>query len=161
MLKFDWNILWTIINLVIFFLLMRKFLIKPIKVTIDKRQELIDKQFKDADETQKQADALKAQYKDELEGVEEEKKKILVDARANAKREYSKIVDRAQDDADRIKSDAKRAADFETEKARRAVKEEIAALAMETAEKVVGESASSQIDSDLYDKFLNESSDEE
>lgn len=160
MLKFDWNILWTFIDLIIFFVLMRAFLFKPIKKTLDKRKELIDKQFKDADETQKQADELKAQYQNELESVEDEKKQILVDARANAKNEYNKIVDRAQTDADRIKSDAKKTADFEIEKARRAVKEEIAALAMDTAEKVIGESASAQIDSELYDKFLNESSDE-
>lgn len=155
MLKFDWNILWTFINLIIFFVLMKVFLFKPIKKTLDKRKELIDKQFKDADDAQKQADELKAQYQSELEDVEQEKKQILVDARADAKKEYNKIIDRAQGDADRIKSDARAAAEFETLKARRAVKEELAALAMETAEKVIGESASPELDSDLYDKFLN------
>lgn len=160
MLKFDWNILWTFINLIIFFVLMKVFLFKPIKKTLDKRKELIDKQFKDADDAQKQADELKAQYQSELEDVEQEKKQILVDARADAKKEYNKIIDHAQGDADRIKSDARAAAEFETLKARRAVKEELAALAMETAEKVIGESASPELDSDLYDKFLNESSDE-
>lgn len=160
MLKFDWNILWTFINLIIFFVLMKVFLFKPIKKTLDKRKELIDKQFKDADDAQKQADELKAQYQSELEDVEQEKKQILVDARADAKKEYNKIIDRAQGDADRIKSDARAAAEFETLKARRAVKEELAALAMETAEKVIGESVSPELDSDLYDKFLNESSDE-
>ena len=139
---------------------MKVFLFKPIKKTLDKRKELIDKQFKDADDAQKQADELKAQYQSELEDVEQEKKQILVDARADAKKEYNKIIDRAQGDADRIKSDARAAAEFETLKARRAVKEELAALAMETAEKVIGESASPELDSDLYDKFLNESSDE-
>ena len=159
MLKFDWNFLWTIIDLIIFFVLMKVFLFKPIKKTLDARKELIDKQFKDADDAQKQADELKEQYQNQLEGIEEEKKQILVDARANAKAEYSKIVDRAQNDADKIKADAKRVAEYETEKAKREAKEQIAELAMETAEKVIGESACSQIDSDLYDKFLNESSD--
>lgn len=160
MLKFDWNILWTVINLIIFYVLMRAFLFKPIKKTLDKRKELIDKQFSDADEVQKQADEMKAQYEQELDSVEDEKKKIIVDARNSAKAEYNKIIDRAQNDADKIKADAKKAADFETEKARRAVKEEIAALAMETAEKVVGRNVNAQTDSDLYDKFLSEGSDE-
>ncbi len=160
MLKFDWNILWTVINLIVFFLLMKFFLFKPIKKTLDKRKELIDKQFKDAEDAQRQADEIKAKYQNELDGVEEEKKQILVSARANAKNEYNKIIDKAQSDADKIKTDAKKLSDFETEKARRAVKEEIAALAMETAEKVVGKSASPQLDSKLYDEFLNESSDE-
>lgn len=160
MLKFDWNILWTFINLIIFFVLMKVFLFKPIKKTLDKRKEIIDKQFKDADEAQAQAGELKARYETELKSVDEEKKQIILDARSDAKAEYDKIIGRAQSDADKIKSDAKKAADIETEKAKRAAKEDIAALAMDTVEKVVGKSASSQIDSMLYDEFLNESSDE-
>lgn len=159
MLKFDWNMLWTLINLIVFFLLMKLFLFNPIKKVLNKRKELIDKQFKDAEEAQRQAEDIKTQYQNQLDGVEEEKKQILATARTTAKNEYNKIIDKAHDDADKIKSDAKKASDFENEKTRRAVKEEIAALAMETAEKVVGKSASAQLDSKLYDEFLEESSD--
>lgn len=160
MLKFDFNFLWTIINLILFFVLMRVFLFKPIKKVIDARRELIDQQFRDADDAKTEAQKLKSQYQNRLEDAENEKKQIIVDAKASAKTEYDKIVDKAQLDADKIRNDAKKAADAETEKARLAVKEEIAALAMETAEKVVGSKASAELDSDLYDKFLNESSDE-
>ncbi len=159
MLKFDWNMLWTLINLIVFFLLMKFFLFNPIKKVLNKRKELIDKQFKDAEEAQRQAEDIKTQYQNQLDGVEEEKKQILATARTTAKNEYNKIIDKAHNDADKIKSDAKKASDFENEKTRRAVKEEIAALAMETAEKVVGKSASAQLDSKLYDEFLEESSD--
>lgn len=159
MLKFDWNMLWTLINLIVFFLLMKFFLFNPIKKVLNKRKELIDKQFKDAEEAQRQAEDIKTQYQNQLDGVEEEKKQILATARTTAKNEYNKIIDKAHDDADKIKSDAKKASDFENEKTRRAVKEEIAVLAMETAEKVVGKSASAQLDSKLYDEFLEESSD--
>lgn len=160
MLKFDFNFLWTIINLILFFVLMRVFLFKPIKKVIDARRELIDKQFSDADDAKTEAQELKAQYQSKLEDAEAEKKQIIVDAKESAKTEYDRIVDKAQIDADRIKSDAKKAADAETEKARLAVKEEIAALAMETAEKVVESKMSAELDSDLYDKFLNKGSDE-
>lgn len=159
MLKFDWNMLWTIVNLIIFVVLMKIFLVKPIKNTLDKRKELIDKQFSDAMETQQKAEGLKAEYEAELAGVEDEKKQILVDARSTAKTEYNKIVDKAQLEADKIKSDARKVAEMESEKARLAVKEDIAALAMETAEKVIGSQSSAEIDSKLYDEFLNESSD--
>lgn len=160
MLKFDFNFLWTIFNLILFFVLMRVFLFKPIKRVLDKRQELIDKQFSDAENAREQADLMKYQYETELAGVEDEKKQIISDARADAKVEYDKILNRAQNDADKIKADARRAADAETEKARMSVKEDIAQLAMETAAKVVGEKSSAEIDSSIYDKFLNESSDD-
>lgn len=159
MLKFDFNFIWIIINLILFFVLMRAFLFKPIKKVLDKRQEMIDEKFRDAESAREQADLMKSQYEAELAGVEDEKKQIITDARADAKAAYDKILNRAQNDADRIKSDARKAADAETEKARMAVKEGIAQLAMETAAKVVGEKTSAEIDSSIYDKFLNESSD--
>ena len=160
MLKFDLNFLWTIINLILFFVLMRFLLFKPIKKILTQRQEMIDNQFKDAENAREQADSLKSLYEAELAGVEDVKKQIITDARADAKTEYDKIVNRAQSDADRIKSDARKAAEAETEKARLSVKEGIAQLAMETAAKVVGEKSSAEIDSSIYDKFLNESSDD-
>ncbi len=44
MLKFNWNFLFMLINLVIFYLLMRKFLFKPIMKVMDKRKEIIENQ---------------------------------------------------------------------------------------------------------------------
>lgn len=160
MLKFDINILWTFINLIILFLLMKAFLFKPIKKTIDKRRELIDNQFREAEEKEESAQQLYDSYQAKLSCAEDEKNKIISDARADAKNEYDKIISKAQNDADKIKSDAKRLSEIESEKARLAVREEIAEIAMAAAEKVVGQNISPSADSDIYDKFLSESSDE-
>lgn len=160
MLKFDFNFLWTIVNLILFFVLIRVFLFKPIKKVLDKRQEMIDSQLETAENTKKIADELMQQHQSKLDGVEEEKSQILAEARTSGKNEYNKIVDRAYSDADKIRSDAHKAADLEVEKAKRAAKEEIAALAMETAAKVIGDKSSAEIDSRLYDEFLSEGSDE-
>ena len=140
MLKFDINILWTLINLIIFFVLMKLFLFKPIKKTLDKRKELIEGQFKAAEDKEKKADELQAEYQSQLSGVEDEKKQILAEAR-------------------KIKTDAKKASELEREKARLAVKQQIAELAMQTATKVVEKEVSAETDKMLYDEFLNESSD--
>lgn len=75
MLKFDLNLLWTVINLIVFFILMKVFLFKPIKKTLEKRKALIDQQFSDAEAAQKQADEMKAQYQNELGGVRMRKSK--------------------------------------------------------------------------------------
>ena len=152
MLKFDINILWTLINLIIFFVLMKLFLFKPIKKTLDKRKELIEGQFKAAEDKEKKAGELQAEYQSQLSGVEDEKKAIIAEARNNAKGEYDKIVARANDDA-------KKASELESEKARLAVKQEIAELAMQAATKVVEKEVSPETNKMLYDQFLNESSD--
>ena len=151
MLKFDINILWTLINLIIFFVLMKLFLFKPIKKTLDKRKELIEGQFKAAEDKEKKAGELQAEYQSQLSGVEDEKKAIIAEARNNAKGEYDKIVARANDDAVKIKQDAKKASELESEKARLA--------AMQAATKVVEKEVSPETNKMLYDQFLNESSD--
>ena len=50
MLSLDWNLLFTVINLVIFYILMKKFVWNKVLGAMDKRQSKIDQQFKDADE---------------------------------------------------------------------------------------------------------------
>ena len=160
MLKFDFNLLWTIFNLIIFYLLMRFFLIKPIKKTLQARKELIDNQFKEAEDTVNAANEKMADYEDKIKNVNTEAKEIISDARDKAKVEYNKILDKANNDAIRLKQDAQKQIELDTENARRDVKEELAKLAMEAAQKVVGESVSAKTDAEIYDKFLNESSED-
>lgn len=59
-----------------------------------------------------------------------------------------------------MKADAQKKIARDSENARTAVKEEIAKLAIETAEKVVGETVSAETDSKIYDEFLNEGSEQ-
>ena len=160
MLKFDFNLLWTIVNLIIFYLLMRFFLIKPIKKTLQARKELIDNQFKEAEDTVNAANEKMADYEDKIKNVNTEAKEIISDARDKAKVEYNKILDKPNNDATRLKQDAQKQIELDTENARRDVKEELAKLAMEAAQKVVGESVSAKTDAEIYDKFLNESSED-
>lgn len=158
MLKFDINFLLTIFNLILFFVLMKVFLFKPIKKVMDKRKELIDSQFKQAADTNAEAEQKLADYEARIADVEAEGKQIIADARDSAKVEYNKIIDRANDDAEAIKEQTRRQMALEQENARRASKEELASLAMQAAEKVVGMNVSAKTDSDIFDEFLNEGS---
>ncbi|MCD7797055.1 MAG: F0F1 ATP synthase subunit B [Clostridiales bacterium] len=158
MIKFDFNLLWTIINLIIFYVLMRVFLFKPIKKTIDKRNELIQNQFRQAEDANTAAEEKMADYESKIANAESEAQQIIDDAKMNAKTEYNKIIEHAQNDADELKEQNRKQLAVETENARRAAKEEIASLAMQAAEKVVGASVSDQTNSDIFDEFLNESS---
>lgn len=158
MLKFDWNILWTIINLIFFFVLMKLVLFKPIKKVLDKRQEIVDEQIKSAEETNSLADAKLADYESKIANVDAEAEQIIAKAKDDARVEYDKIINRAENDANRIKDDAKKQMQADAENARRAAKEELASLAIEAAEKVVGKAVDDKTNSDLFDEFLNEGS---
>ena len=79
MLKFDWNIAFTFVNLIVFYLLMRKFLFGRIKKVMDERKALIQKQFDDAAATEKAADEKLADYESRIANVEAEGEQIITE----------------------------------------------------------------------------------
>ena len=159
MLKFDWNFLVMLLNLVVFFFLMKKFLFKPVMKVMEKRKEMINKEFQEADEAKAQAEELKKQYEDKIDTINDESQRIIGEAKESAKAEYSKIIERAENDADKLLDEAKKQAVVERENEMRAARENIAELAMEAAAKVVGANVTDKTNSDIFDEFLNESSD--
>lgn len=99
MLRLDINIVWTILNLLIIFAIVKIFLIKPIHKILDARQAEIDKQYADAKAAQDSAEELKTKYEASLSGVQAEKEGILNEARGKASNEYDRIVADAQTEA--------------------------------------------------------------
>lgn len=106
MLRVDWNLLLTIINLLLLFVLMRIFLFKPVQKIIAARQEEADRQFKEAGESKQAAEEARKQYEASLANAEEAKKQVLQEARQTADAEYKRIVSDAEKTAKQVKEDA-------------------------------------------------------
>ena len=160
MLKFDWNALFVLINLIVFFLLMKKFLFGRIAKVIDERRNIVNQELDEARKTNAEADEKLANYELKISNYQAEGNQIIADARDSAKAEYDKIIDKAETDAEQIRTDAREKMRAEAETARKAAREEIASLAMQAAEKVVGTNVSASTDSAIFDEFLKESSDD-
>jgi F-type H+-transporting ATPase subunit b len=154
MLRLDINLVFTIINLLIIYFIVAKFLFKPIKNILAKRQEEIDKQYADAKVAQDKADELKAQYEDSMKGIESEKAAAMSEARKKAGAEYDRIVSGAQVEADKLVDNAKKLAKVEQEKSIKQAKEQIADLVIEATERVVASGQGSAADRELYNQFL-------
>lgn len=159
MLRLDWNLLFNIINLIVLYLLMKKFLIKPVTSIMEQRKALIQQQLANAKDAEKAAGDLKCQYEERLQTSREESGKIVDQARQEAKREYNRIVEDADSRAGKILEDARKTAELESEKTLRDARTQIAGLAMAAAAKVVGETGSSMSDSRLFDQFLAKAGD--
>jgi F-type H+-transporting ATPase subunit b len=148
------NILATVINVLVLFLLVQKFLVKPIMGVIEKRENMINSQFEEAKETKETADSLKTQYEDSLKSAHEESLAIVDKARTNAQTEYDRIVKDADDQAKSIVAKAKTDAELEKDQALKEVKSEIGDLIALAVGKVATNNASAENDKELIDKFL-------
>ncbi len=160
MLRLDINIVFTIINLLILYVIFRVFLFKPVNKIIEKRRLLVEQQFAEADDAKAQAEHLKSEYEAALQSAKEESDQILVEARSRAKTEYDRIMKEADADAGKMVEKAQQAIAAEKAKSLREMEAEITGLVMSAATKVVSEQSSDAVNSKLLDEFLTEVGDE-
>ena len=155
MLRLDINLVFTIINLLVLYFLMKKFLFKPVNNIIAQREEAIKKQFDDADEAQKKADDLKKQYEDSLANAKEDSAKLVQEAREKARVEYDRIVKSADEEVTKRMQKAEETIQEEKNKSIRSMQSEIQNLVV-AASKVVGDQVSPEHSQKLYDDFIAE-----
>lgn len=145
------GLVWTIINLIVLFLLLRHFLINPVSNIMEQRRKLIADGLQNAQDTQDEANRLKAEYEEALSGAKKESAEIVDKARIDARAEYDRIVGEAGAKAGNIIENAKKNVRIEREQTMKELQSQIAGLAIASAEKIVGDK-----EQNIYDQFLGE-----
>ena len=84
MLRLDWNLLFTVINLLILYVLMKRFLFKPVNEILEKRQREEDARLSAAEEAKNSALKSKEEYEASIKNAEQEKAQIVTKAREEA-----------------------------------------------------------------------------
>ena len=159
MIKIDINLVFTIINLLVLYLLMKKFLFGPIIKVMDVRKAMIDQQFAGAKEQEDQAKALKEQYEGALKSAREESFQIMEQARKEAKAQADKTVEDTQAKVSAMLAKAQEDINTERENAMRQMKDDVASLAMEAAGKIIGKNSGADQDLSLYEQFIEKAGD--
>ena len=157
--KIDINLVFTIINLLVLYLLMKKFLFGPIIKVMDVRKAMIDQQFAGAKEQEDQAKALKEQYEGALKSAREESFQIMEQARKEAKAQADKTVEDTQAKVSAMLAKAQEDINTERENAMRQMKDDVASLAMEAAGKIIGKNSGADQDLSLYDQVIEQAGD--
>lgn len=156
MLNLDWNVIFQIINIIVFFLLLKKFLFKPVTEIMEKRENLIRSSMEEAEDTRKKANELKAEYQAQLDGAKDEAAAIVKEAKARGEKEYELMLANAGRDAQKLINDAQESARIEREKAVKGARGEIAALAIAAASKVAEKNIKAEDNKKLIEDFLSE-----
>lgn len=154
MLRLDMNLVWTIINVIILYLLLRKFLIKPVMSIMEKREQTIRQGLDNARSQETQAQELKERYEQALASAKEESAELVEKARTNAQREYDRILTEADEQAKKIEANTKKDMELDREKAMKEVQSEVAGLAMTAVSRILKEGTDAGSDDALYQQFL-------
>lgn len=151
MLKVNFGLVFTAVNLLVLYILMKLFLFKPVHKILEERQRLVDQSLADADAAKASALALEQRHSDSLKGIEEEKRQVMAEARRQATDEYDRIVKNANQRASGIIADAQNEALAQKADILQKAQGEITEMVVAATAKVIGASSD---DSGLYDEFL-------
>ena len=149
-----WTFLAQICNLMIQLVIFKKFLLKPIKQVIADRKAKADSEIADAKKLRTEAEAMKAEYEQNLQNARTEANQIVAAAQKTATARSEEIVGEARAQAAALKQKAEADIAQERKKAVNEVKDEIGGIAMEIASKVVEREISEKDHKDLIDEFI-------
>jgi len=149
-----WTFLAQICNLMIQLVIFKKFLLKPIKQVIADRKAKADSEIADAQKLRTEAEAMKAEYEQNLHNARTEANQIVAAAQKTATARSEEIVGEARAQAAALKQKAEADIAQERKKAVNEVKDEIGGIAMEIASKVVEREISEKDHKDLIDEFI-------
>lgn len=151
-----WTAAFTLANTIALFLVMKKFLFKPVLKVIEDRQQEIDEMYSDADQASQNAKAMESAYRQKLEDAAQTGERLVKEATARGQARQEEILRQANREADAIRAKAEADIAREKKKALNDAKNELADLAVDIAGKVVGHSLSESDQSQLVDRFIEE-----
>ena len=155
-----WQILISLANLTILFLLIKTFLYKPVLKMLDARRAQIDKDYIDADSAKKSAQEKDAELTDRLNNAKSEAEVIVKEAAENAKARGDKIIADARATADGIIRQADEDAELERKRVNETIKEQIVDVSTALAEKMLEREINANDHKALIDDFINKMGDE-
>ncbi|MDO4608013.1 MAG: F0F1 ATP synthase subunit B [Clostridia bacterium] len=132
-----WQILISLANLLILFLLFKKFLYKPVNNMLQKRREEIDGEYTAAQDANAAAQSAKAELEDRLANAKAEAEGIVKEAADAASIRGDKIIADAKAQAEGIIKQAESAAELTAKRAQDDIKTQIVDISTAISEKML------------------------
>ena len=149
-----WQMVASLANLVILFLIVKKFLYKPVKKMLIERQSAIDGDYAAASEAKQQAEADKLAYEEKLKSAKQEADRVIKSATDIAAEREKKIIEEAKNRADGIIRQAEVNVALERKKAEDEIKKEIVEVSSALTEKLLEREVNSEDHKKLIDSFI-------
>ena len=151
-----WQIIISLANLVILFLLFKKFLFKPVKEMIARREAAVEAELDAAKHEHDAANEERRQWEAKMASADEEADRIIQNAVTKANKKSGVIISTASERADEIIKVAKFEASLEHKAAQEGIKREIVDLSSTLTGKLLEREIKPEDHSELIDEFINE-----
>ena len=159
LLNINANVIWTVVDLLILFLLMKEFLFGPVTAMLDQRAAAINADLDDAKAQKQAADVLLADHERQIGEARAEAGRIVADAKRRAEAAYEQKLAQAQEEIQRMQQQAARQIEADRRAMLAQTRREIARLSLLAASKVAQQRMDADNEFALVDDFLSEMED--
>lgn len=159
LLNINANVIWTVVDLLILFLLMKKFLFGPVTAMLDQRAAAINADLDDAKAQKQAADVLLADHERQIGEARAEAGRIVADAKRRAEAAYEQKLAQVQEEIQRMQQQAARQIEADRRAMLAQTRREIARLSLLAASKVAQQRMDADNEFALVDDFLSEMED--
>lgn len=150
------TIVFTLINLLIIFLIFRFLLYKPVCKMLDKRKEMAASEIDEARKAKETAQKAEEEYTARLADAKAEASEIMKQATLRAQKREEEIVGEANKKAAEIRTKAEESIERDKQRALNEIKNEISEIVVLAAGKVVEKEISASDNEEIISKFLEE-----
>ncbi len=152
----DWTLVFMLINTFILFLLVRRFLIKPVQNIFEKRKAELDKLYSDAEKLVEDARMDKEKYAQILSNADEEASATLQMAAKKAAARSEEILAEANNQARALADRTASQLELDKRKALAEIKDEISQIAVMLATKAISKELDAAEQERLFKELINE-----
>ena len=149
-----WTFIAQICNLLIQVYIFKRFLFKPVSAMLEKRRAMADAEIQDAVKAKDDAQAMKAEYEQNMQEAKNKANEILSTAQKTAAVQSEEMIREASQQAATIKTKAEKDIAMEKAKAVNEIKDEIGSMAMEIAGKAIGRELREEDHTKLINEFI-------
>ena len=154
MLTLNINLLWTVVNLIVLTLLLKKFLFAPVQKVMKEREALIEGQINDAKQKNEEANSKLAQADVVVKNAQNEAQKEADLLLEDTKTKNNHMIAQAQKEAEKIIEDSRVKAQKERAKLLDDAKEEMITISLDAAKNIARANISEEEESKLFEEML-------
>lgn len=154
MLTLNWNIIWTFVDLIVLYVLMKKFLFARVQKVLDQRQEMIQGQMDHAKEQEALANQNLQQAQETVENATKEAREKAQRILEAASKKEKEQLQASEEDAKRILISSRKQAEQERKKLLADTQDEMVTIAMLAARKAVGNNINEEKEKALFEDLL-------
>ena len=159
LLTINWNLLFSLITVVVLVLILKKFFFEKVHQFMEARQQQVVNTLQEAQTTREEAQQKLEEDEAQMAFAESEKREIIKKAMQEAQAQAGAVLETASKEAGQVREQTRREIERDKMIAKKELQREIGDMAVLAAGKIIGEELNPKRQAEVVEKIIEEAED--